>query len=171
MTRQDLMPGLLRLQQYMQNFYPERKLSDFPVEFWRNPDDDLYWETLLYFPLHVDEIDEKAPKGFRLAYPIFHLEDDYMINGWTALTNAGEDRLPNAIWAYREIGLSSEAAALSAALESIRRTPDDEGAAEAAYRAVVLPPIGDDAREAFLFAYFRAHRSLFEANDGRAAAV
>lgn len=160
---QELMSGLLRLQEYMHNFYPNRDISDFPVEFWRNPDDDLYWETLLYFPLFVGGcIDETSPIGFRIAYPIFHLEDDYMINGWTALTNAGEDRLPSAVWAYREIGLASEAAALGAALESIRQSPDDEAAAEAAYKAANIPEAADESREKFLFEYFTANRALFE---------
>jgi hypothetical protein len=160
------MSALVQLQEYMHNFYPDQSISQFPVEFWRNTNNDIYWETLLYFPLFVDGcINERVPKGFRLAYPIFSLEDGYMGDGWTALTNAGEHELPAAIWAYREIGLPAEAAALSAALQAIRKSPDDEEAARNAYMAANDPAASDETREKFLFDYFVANRSSFE-HDG-----
>jgi hypothetical protein len=158
-----LISALGELREYVHGFHPELELMSFPVEFWRNPDDDLYWEALLYFPLHMSGcICDAVPKGFRIAYPIFYLEDDYLINGWTALTNAGGDRLPSAIWAYGEIGLAAEARALAAALESIRQAPHDDRAAEAAYKSANSPNWSDEAREEYLFQYFCANRSLFE---------
>ncbi|APV48614.1 hypothetical protein BWI17_02290 [Betaproteobacteria bacterium GR16-43] len=162
----DLQAALEKLRDYMHNFHPDLDRGAFPVEFWRNPDDDLYWETLLYFPLFVPEETRAAldslPMGFRIAFPVFWLEDDYQVNGDTALTNAGEWLLPSAIWAFTEIGMQSEVRALHAALESVRRNPEDDEAAGAAYRAAAGPNQGDE-REGVLFAFFTANRALFEA--------
>ena len=158
------------LREYMYGFYPERRRADpFPLEFWRLEDDDLFEEFLSYLPLHMGITDsgevtnlEKMPEGFRLAYPIYHLEDDYQFNGWTALTNAGTWLLPSVINAYRRIGIASEADALEAALRSCERDPDDTDAAEAAYKAVGSPYSDDDTRNEALSQFFRANRQLFE---------
>jgi hypothetical protein len=101
-----------------------------------------------------------------LAVPVYWLEDDYQVNGWTALANAGEWMLPRAIAAYREIGMESEADALQAALEAVRADPEDEAAHEAAYKSVVNATADDDARAEALAAYFLANRSLFVATSG-----
>jgi hypothetical protein len=162
----DFQAALAKLRDYVHEFHPEMDRAAFPIEFWRNADDDLYWETLLYFPLFVPEstraVMDKLPLGFRVAFPIFWLEDDYLINGYTALTNAGEWLLPNAIWAFSEIGMPSEARALQAALESVRRAPEDDDAAGAAYKGLTSPT-QDEERESALFSFFTANRALFEA--------
>lgn len=73
-----------------------------------------------------------------IAFPIFWIEDDYFVNGWTALSTAGERLLPAAIAAYREIGMVSEADALEAALLVIQRDENDyhDEATERAYKSV-----------------------------------
>jgi len=105
---------------------------------------------------------EKMPEGFRLAFPIFWIEDDYQFNGWGALTNAGEWLLPRAVAAYDRIGMSSEARALEAALRSCVEDPDDTDAAEAAYKSVQSEYSDDERRSEALLRCFRASRHLFE---------
>ena len=162
------------LREYMYGFYPERRRSDpFPLEFWTIEDDDVFVEFLEYLPLHmgitnsgeVPNLDQMS-EGFRLAFPVYFLEDDYLFNGWTALTNAGTWLLPSVIDAYRRIGLAAEADALVAALWSCQRDPDDTDAAEAAYKAVGSPFADDDMRKEALSEFFRANRHLFRSDGG-----
>jgi hypothetical protein len=162
-----ILPSLERLREYMYGFYPERRQSDpFPLEFWRIDDEDLFYEFLSYLPLMMEEAHDEGvdhlPEGFRLAYPIFLLEDDYQFNGWTALTNAGERLLPRAIAAYERIGLPTEAAALRAALGAVRVAPRDAEAAEAAYKSVENSFADEDVRNETLLKFFRENRKLFE---------
>ena len=156
-------PVLERLRQYLIDLYPGQ---DIPIEFWKIEDDDLFFEALGYLPLHMTIVfGEKIPdlpEGYRLAYPIFMIEDDYHVNGWTALTNAGEYLLPAAIEAYSEIGMHSEAEALAAALQAIRDDLDDEDAVENAYKSVDNPFIDDDLKNAVLLAFFRSRADIFE---------
>ena len=168
----DIRPALEELRDYMHGFYPERMESDpFPLEFWRIEDDELFYEVLGYLPLKMPmsedgSVDlESLPEGYRLAYPIFSIEDDYFINGWTALTNAGERLLPSAIAAYDRIGMVSEARALQAALESCRRAPNDDDAAEAAYKSVPNAYADDERKFEALVSFFRTHANLFEQDD------
>ena len=163
-------PALEALRDYMHKFYPERLESDpLPLDFWRIKEDDLFFEALGYLPLHMGITNDgeipnldRMPEGFRLAFPIFWLEDDYHFNGWTALTDAGEWLLPSAIWAYERIGMPSEARALEAALQSCRQNPDDEGAAEAAYKSVANTYSDDDRKNDALTKFFRSNSHLFE---------
>jgi hypothetical protein len=154
--------SLLSLQAYMRNFYPDRAM---PLDFWSVADDELFLETLSYLPLHISEDAQQRfdelPEAFRIAYPIFWLEDDYQVNGWTALTNAGEGLLERAVGAYRRIGMASEAEALAAALASVRRAPEDEAAAEKAYKSVPNPYAEDTAKYEALLRFFRANPDLW----------
>ena len=101
-------PSLRALRDYMHVFYPERaRTAPIPLDFWSEPDDETFLEILGYLPLHLTDdalarLDE-LPDAFRIAYPIFRLEDDYEVNGWTALLNAGEDLLPSAVAAYERV--------------------------------------------------------------------
>ena len=171
MVPEILNPALLKLQEYMGNFYPEMaKAGAFPLDFWKIEDDDLFWEAIGYLPLfmydvwstHYDEL----PEGFRLAYPIFSIEDDYFVNGWTALTNAGTWLLPHAVRAYNRIGMASEAAALQAALNSVERNPDDDEAAEAAYKSVPNVYADDERKMEALLSFFRRRSDLFYVGEG-----
>ncbi len=129
-TPQTLDEALEQLRDYCVPYFS----SDFPdleipKEFWTIENDELFYQVLGFMPLHVPrELLHKAnvPIGFKLAWPIFWLEDDYHFNGWTAISNAGEEILRSAIHAYRSIGMESEAGALEAARMSKagpRRTP------------------------------------------------
>jgi len=158
-------PVLEQLRQYMADFYPGK---EFPLEFWKIEDDDLFFEALGYLPLYMtivfgEDIPD-LPEGYRLAYPIFMIEDDYYVNGWTALTNAGEYLLPAAIEAYTQIGMLSEAEALAAALQAIRDDLDDEDAAEKAYKSIDNPFIDDELRDEALLDFFRSRPNIFESD-------
>jgi hypothetical protein len=163
-------PALERLRDYMHRLYPEfNNTSPLPAEFWRIEDDDLFMEALGYLPLHMGITDdgivpglEHMPEGFRLAFPIFWIEDDYHFNGWTALTNAGEWLLPSAICAYQRVGMFSEASALAAALESCKVAPHDHEAAESAYKSVDNEFSDDIRKHHALLVFFRANSHLFE---------
>jgi hypothetical protein len=162
-----VLPSLERLRTYMHRHYPARKKADpFPLEFWKIEDDDIFFEALGYLPLMMEEVDDEGldhlPEGFRLAYPVFWLEDDYQFNSWTALTNAGEDLLLLAIAAYERIGLPTEAAALRAALASVIANPADDEAAGEAYKSVENPYADEDIRWEALLKFFRANQRLFE---------
>ncbi len=163
-----LQEALARLRDYMQGFYPNR---EFGTRFWELSDDDLFFEALGYLPLQmpdevISNIDMLAdmPRGYRLAFPIFWIEDDYFMNGWTALSNAGEWLLPAAIDAYREIGMPSEAEALEAALSVIRRGENDydDEATEAAYRSIPNEYADEDAKNNALLKFFRSDPRLFD---------
>jgi len=160
---ESILPVLERLRDYMIDFYPGK---DIPLEFWEIEDDDLFYEALGYLPLHMTIVFGESipdlPVGYRLAYPIFMIEDDYHVNGWTALTNAGEWLLPGAIDAYAQIGMHTESAALAAALTAIREDLDDEDAAEKAYKSVDNPYADDDLKNEKLLAYFRSRPNIFE---------
>jgi hypothetical protein len=158
--------SLRALQNYMHGFYPERASADpIPLDFWAVEDDDLFFEILSYMPLHISQEAQgrfgEWPVAFQLAYPIFWLEDDYQVNGWTALTNAGEGLLPLAIDAYNRIGMHSEASALAAALESVRRDAGDDHAAERAYKSVRNPYSEDGPKYDALLRFFRANAHLW----------
>jgi hypothetical protein len=161
-------PALERLRAYMHRHYPEREQADpFPLAFWQIEDDGIFFEALSYLPLMMEEADGEGinhlPEGFRLAYPVFWLEDDYQVNGWTALTNAGPELLLLAIAAYERIGLPSEAAALRAALASVTANPQDDEAAGDAYKSVANIYADEDTRWEALLKFFRANARLFEA--------
>ncbi|MES3025873.1 MAG: hypothetical protein V4857_30200 [Pseudomonadota bacterium] len=161
--------ALLKLQEYMHGFYPERARADpIPLDFWRIDDDGLFFEVLSYMPLHFHALAEAhfadLPLGFQLAFPIFSLEDDYDVNGWTALTNAGEAGLPAVIGAYTNIGMHTEAAALSAALRACVQDPLDDEAAEFAYKSVSNDYADDEVRHLALLAYFRANPQVWLAS-------
>jgi hypothetical protein len=144
----------------------------FPLEFWHIEDDEIFMEALGYLPLKIELAQTGAlgdmPEGYRLAHQIFLLEVDYDFNGWHALTKAGEGLLPDAIAAYDRIGMTSEARALEAALESCRRDPNDTDAAEAAYKSV--PNLFWDVEKKYdaLLRFFRANANLFEELEGDA---
>lgn len=158
------------LREYLYRHYPERRNAQpFPLAFWTIDDDDLFFEALGYLPLHMGVTDsgevphlDEMPEGFRLAFPIFWLEDDYAFNGWTALTNAGTWLLPSTIAAYERIGLPTEAQALRAALRACEQDPHDSDAAEAAYKTVTNPFADEERRSDALLAFFRANACLFE---------
>ena len=158
-----LLPALGALRDYMLGFYPDQTI---PLAFWLIEDDELLFETLGYFPLitgetvaaHWDEV----PEGFRLAYPVFALEDDYQINGWDALSNADEELLTRAMQAYDRIGMPTEAQALRAVLAA-RRDGSDDAALEAVYKSVPNPFIDEDRKNHALLAFFCSHRHLFDA--------
>jgi len=167
-TNKLLQETLIRLREYMKGFYPSR---EFGTRFWELEEDDLFFEALGYLPLQmpkevIADIDilSKMPRGYRLAFPIFWIEDDYFANGWTALSNAGEWLLPAAIDAYREIGMLSEAEALDAALSVIRKGEDDydDVATEAAYKSIPNKFADDEAKDSALLKFFRSDESLFD---------
>ena len=161
---------LSALREYMHCLYPElRETAPLPLEFWKIDDDELFFEALGFLPLHMGVTDsgevpglDQMPEGFRIAFPIFWLEDDYLFNGFTALTNAGAWLLPRAVAAYDRIGMASEARALEAALGACERDPHDTDAAEAAYKSAGSVYADDDRRHAALLRYFRANARLFE---------
>ncbi|ROZ61474.1 hypothetical protein [Ramlibacter sp. WS9] len=162
-----VLPSLERLRTYMYRHYPAReKVDPFPLAFWKIEDDDIFFEALGYLPLMMEEVHDEGldhlPEGFRLAYPVFWLEDDYQFNGWTALTNAGEDLLLLAIGAYERIGLATEANALRAALASVIADPSNDEAAGDAYQSVENPYADEDTRWEALLRFFRANTRLFE---------
>jgi len=162
-----LEPSLRTLQDYMHRFYPERVDTDpIPLDFWSVEDDELFLEILSYMPLHISEEAQARfaewPVAFQLAYPIFWLEDDYEVNGRTALTNAGEHLLQRAVDAYERIGMRSEAQALAKALASVRKAPADEEAAERAYKSVPNPYADDEAKFAELLLFFRENPRLWQ---------
>jgi hypothetical protein len=163
-------PILEALRSYLQKLNSD-ELQDksLPLEFWKIDDDDLFFEALSYLPLHMPLTNagevtgwQHMPEGFKLAFPIFWLEDDYQVNGWTALTNAGEWLLPQAIAAYDRIGMTSEARALAAALQSCSEHPTDDEAAEAAYKSINNPYADEELKFAALLKFFRANSQLFE---------
>jgi hypothetical protein len=164
-----LKSSLYALQDYMHRFYPERADSDpIPIDFWSVADDDLFLEIVGYMPLLLATEAQarlnELPIAFQLAYPIFWLEDDYHFNGWTALTNAGEDLLPLAIAAYERIGMISEAEALARALVSVREAPDDRDAAERAYKSVPNQYSDDELKFNELLRFFRSNPQLWIVN-------
>jgi hypothetical protein len=168
MVTEALRASLESLRSYMGRMYPERA-GEFLLEFWKIKDDMLYLEALGYLPLHMNVTDSgevphlhAMPEGYRLAFPIFWLEDDYQFNGWTALTNAGEWLLPSACEAYKRVGLASEARALEAALASCRADPEDTDAAEAAYKSVENETRDDERRAEALNSFFVKNRGLFD---------
>ncbi len=142
-TPQTLDEALEQLRDYCVPYFS----SDFPdleipKEFWTIENDELFYQVLGFMPLHVPrELLHKAnvPIGFKLAWPIFWLEDDYHFNGWTAISNAGEEILRSAIHAYRSIGMESEAGALEAALRAYTNDPENEQGWAEAYSAVPNP--------------------------------
>ena len=167
-TKQLLEHTLNQLSDYMKGFYPNR---DFGTRFWEIEEDDLFFEALGYLPLHMPkevyanlDLLSQMPRGYQLAFPIFSIEDDYFVNGWTALSNAGEWLLPSAIKAYRDIGMPSEAAALDAALSVIRKGDNDEDdeATEAAYKSIPNEFADENVKEQALLRFFRSDPNLFD---------
>ncbi len=137
---------------------------EIPKEFWTIKNETLFYGVLGFMPLHVPREllhGPDVPIGFKLAWPIFWLEDDYHFNGWTAISNAGEEILRSAIDAYRSIGMESEAAALEAALRAYAQDPENEEAWARAYAAVPNPYEEADNKNEALRTYFSRNRHLF----------
>ncbi len=155
----------------MGRFYPDlAQKGAFPIEFWKIEDDDLFWEAIGYLPLFMYEVWstrlDDLSEGFKLAYPIFSIEDDYFVNGWTALTYAGTWLLPHAVSAFRRVGMATEADALQAALEVIDLDPEDVEAAEAAYKSVPNVYADDERKMSALMTFFRQNSHLFYESPG-----
>jgi hypothetical protein len=153
------------LRDYLHKLHPEiAKAAPLPLAFWTIESEDLFFEALAFLPLfseHIADL-EQLPEGFRLAVPIYWLEDDYQFNGWDALANAGDDALSRAIAAYARIGMESEASALAAARQVVRLNSGDSEAHASAYRAVSNPYADYATRNEALLKFFRANRHLFE---------
>jgi len=157
--------ALQQLQDYCTPYFR----SDFPgvaipKEFWKITNDELFYQVLGFMPLFVPQelLDRPdVPPGFRLAWPIFSLEDDYHFNGWTAISNAGETILRNAVESFRSIGMQEEATALEAALRVYLTDPENEEGWAAAYRSVPNPYEEGDNKNEALRAYFSRNRHLF----------
>ena len=156
------------LRTYMEKMYPEWKSKGgFPLKFWELEDPELFYEVLSYFPLQFASDDpfglmEDFPEGFRIAFPIFWLEDDYAFNGWTALTNASEWVLPKAVEAFRTLGMEEEAAALHAAQRALIEDPGNTDAAEAAYKSVRNPYKNERKKTDKILEYFWRNRKMFQ---------
>ena len=82
-----LRSALADLRDYMKHHCPNR---EFDLRFWEIEDDELFFEALGYLPLQmpdevISDIDllNEMPRGYRLAFPIFWIEDDYFVNGMT----------------------------------------------------------------------------------------
>jgi len=142
---------------------------DFPgvairKEFWTIENDELLYQVLGFLHHFVSKehfAGRDIPLGFRLALPIMEIEEGYLTDGWTAISNAGDDVLRQAIHAYRTIGMESEALALEAVHRAYTNDPGDEDRWEAAYNSVPNPYRDDDKKRDALRAYFAANRHLF----------
>jgi hypothetical protein len=156
--------ALERLRDYLHGFHSERA-QPLPIEFWDIADDALFMEALTHLPLFLaDLFDQDAdalPEGFRLAFPIFWIDEDSEFNGGRAYANAGERLLPRAVEAYRRIGLHDEARGLHAALQAYRHAPRKTFAIEAAYLAVPKQFADAPAKRVALKAFFRGHPELW----------
>ncbi len=159
-----LLRALGELRDYCQDYLGDqldgRRL---PLAFWRVDDDDVYFQVLGFLPLFAPPdtaTDDTLPEGFRLAFAIFALADDFQVNGWTALRNQAA-LLPQTIAAYRRIGMREEAAALERAQTAMQAHPRDPQAWETAYRTGTNPYAEDDERELALYEFFTANRALF----------
>lgn len=122
------------LRTYMYHFYPERQTREpSPLDFWTF-DDGLFYDFMNYLPavfaVQFRGLSEHAlrqlPEALQIFGPIFSLEDGYDCDGWTALNNAGEHELPLVIVAYQRIGMSGEAAALTAVLRACRNGVEED---------------------------------------------
>ncbi len=164
-TPQTLDEALEQLRDYCVPYFSDDFPGiEIPKEFWTIENDALFYQVLGFMPLHVPREllrGPDVPMGFKLAWPIFWLEDDYHFNGWTAISNAGEEILRNAIDAYRSIGMESEAAALEAALRAYVQDPENEESWAGAYTAVPNPYEEADNKNEALRAYFSRNRHLF----------
>ncbi len=159
-----MLAGLRQLQVYCQDYFSDRfAREDVVLAFWEIPDDDLFFEVLGFFPLFCPPVpfsDTLIPEGFRIAYPIFALEDDYHFNGWTALRNKRE-LLPDAVLAYMRMDMPEEAAALRAAIDAHDAGFQDSELGDA-YSAVRNPYREDEARWVAQANFFCANRKLFQ---------
>jgi len=164
-----LRDALVELRDYCNSYFSERLSGrSLPVNFWEVTDDDLYMEVLGFLHLFVmPELVATAgtPRGFVIAYPIMMLEDGYLTDGYTTISNAGPEVLEWAADCYRTIGLSEEAVALSAARVALIENPDDEDAWESAYESIPNPYLDEGVRHDAISAYFCANRHLFTSVD------
>jgi hypothetical protein len=149
-------PALLDLQQLLQQFWSkELPDEDIPIEFWKIGNDEIFFDALQYLPScmyvcggssgkgHSPDDIARLPEGFRIALAIFELEEGFDNEGWTAISNLGEDALRTIISAYQRVGLVQRAAALERVLAAYLVSPDDEDAFKRA-AAGQLPDLRDD---------------------------
>lgn len=145
-------PALLELQSMLRQFWPDH---DIPLEFWRIEDDAVFYDALQYLPCcmltrggssgeghSADDIGQ-LPPGFRLAVPIFELEDGFDNEGWGAIANLGEEGLRRVIAAYRAAGLAGRADALERVLAVYLNGVEDDEAFKRAAKGQ-LPDLRDD---------------------------
>lgn len=98
---------------------------DQELEFWNISDDEALEEFLvedllggLYGNENIDWA--KMPVGYEPLLLVLEFERHCAFEGWTAVSNKGEDEMREIIAAYRELGLGDEAAALEAVTAASR---------------------------------------------------
>jgi hypothetical protein len=167
-----ILPALRELQMMLQQFWADDMPDEgIPIAFWTIRDDALFFDALQYLPCcifrkggpngdgHSSADLALLPKGFQLATSIFQLEDEFAVNGWTAIPNLGQDQLSQVIEAYAAVGLPRRAEALRRVLKACLASPVDEEA-EDCYSAAAqgeLPDLVDDeAGCAVVLAFLRS---------------
>jgi len=139
-------------------------------DFWKIQSESLFYEVLCFMPLHIHEElieEDTTPIGYKLAYPILHLEDDYNFNGWGAIENASQEMLDRAIKAYAYIGMAEESRALERVVSIYNEQGYDEESMIQAYRSEPNPYIDDDVKAGKMGSWFFNHRSLFAMDHER----
>lgn len=161
-----LLPALHGLNGMLRKFWPEHAMrNEIPIAFWLIDDDSLLFDALQYLPCnvfvhggqtgqgHTEGEVENLPEGFRVLVAIFHLEDEFANEGWTALGNLGDDGVARVIAAYETVGLQDRARALERVHAAFRQDPDDERALKHA-AGDALPDLVDDDQAFQIIARF-----------------
>jgi len=166
-----VLPALRELQMMLHQFWADDlPVEGIPIAFWTIRDDALLFDALQYLPCCLNgrggpgaegqsPVNLAAlPKGFQLAASIFHLEDEFAVNGWTAIPNLGEEQLSLVIEAYRTVGLPRRAGALRRVLDAYLASPKDESGDSyaAAARGELTDLIDDEDASAVILAYMRS---------------
>ncbi|MDE2421236.1 MAG: hypothetical protein KGO49_08685 [Gammaproteobacteria bacterium] len=136
-----------------------KKISDrrdCKVEFWNELVGDELIDAFLELSgeLKLSEIDEQSiPNGYiNLAY-VFDWESHCQFSGWLAIEN-NQDEMAKILSCYRNVGLSSEADALEAAVKVWFSSNQDHDAVGAAYSAIANEYSDEDKRFSYLAEYF-----------------
>ncbi|WP_020210275.1 hypothetical protein [Gilvimarinus chinensis] len=126
------------------------------IEFWRYLKEEDFLDSLFQLSdeLMLSEIEESSlPEGYFLVAYIFNWETNCQFSDWYAIENK-RDEMEKIILCYREVGLYSEAAALTKAVKAWEVSQRDEAAVSLAYKSVSNKYSDEDVRFEYLADFF-----------------
>jgi hypothetical protein len=145
------------------------------LQFWSISDDESLEEFLNYDLLAAlygkETIDwSTMPAGYEPVLLVLEFERHCAFEGWTAVSNKGEEEMGKIIAAYNTLGIAGEASAPEAVTAAYVALDDDDHSEfhdilGEAYRSVENSTSEEDDRAPIVWEFIRQNPTLFSVNS------